>query len=208
MPDFTPAPVSTTTSAPSAFIFLTVAGVAATRGSAGSASAGTAIFMMPPVRGAVWQVGSDEEIGHQSEQDNQENDAPLGHRDEHRVGGFVLGIIVAVRRRVFDLTVVGHLDSPPNAAGGELAQLAGKGNGAQCRRFQAADASVRPAFAIAAACRLPTSASENFSIASLKSTEKMSRASRCRTAPPRPIAARSMNTNSRGTRTRPCVFRP
>src|SRR5215469_14514735 len=48
MPDFTPAPVSTATSAPSARIFFTVSAVAATRGSAGSISAGTATFMMPP----------------------------------------------------------------------------------------------------------------------------------------------------------------
>src|ERR1700685_522613 len=41
MPDFTPAPGSTTTSAPSAFIFLTVSGVAATRGSAASLSRAT-----------------------------------------------------------------------------------------------------------------------------------------------------------------------
>src|SRR5258707_1338553 len=147
MPDFTPAPVSTTTSAPSTFSFFTVSGVAATRGSAGSASAGTAIFMMPPnpVRGAVWQDGSDEEIGHQGEQDDEENDAPLRHRDEHRIGGFVLGVVIAIRRRVFDLTVVGHLDSPLNASRGELAQLGGKGNGGgQIRRFGVTQPPPRP----------------------------------------------------------------
>src|SRR6187399_1550673 len=127
MPDFTPAPVSTTISAPSAFSFLTVSGVAATRGSAASTSAGTAIFMEPP-RG---RERSNEEIGHQDEQDNEENDAPFGQRDEHRVGGLVLGIIIAVRRRVFDLTVVGHLDSPHKCCSPELAQLGSKGNGAK-----------------------------------------------------------------------------
>src|SRR5690349_8054248 len=45
MPDLTPAPGSMATSAPSAIIFFTVSGVAATRGSAGSISTGMAIFM-------------------------------------------------------------------------------------------------------------------------------------------------------------------
>jgi len=44
-----PAPGSTATSAPSPTIFLTVSGVAATRGSEGSDSAPIAIFMLPPI---------------------------------------------------------------------------------------------------------------------------------------------------------------
>src|SRR6185436_10517817 len=112
MPDFTPAPVSTTISAPSALSFFTVSGVAATRGSAGSASAGTAIFIMPPNPWSSLAARSDEEISHQDQQDDKKDDAPLGERDEHRIGGFVLGVVVAVCRRVFDLAVVGHLDSP------------------------------------------------------------------------------------------------
>src|SRR5450759_1190413 len=45
MPEARPAPRATTTSAPSALNFLTVSGVAATRGSATSASAAIAILM-------------------------------------------------------------------------------------------------------------------------------------------------------------------
>src|SRR5712671_5808885 len=112
MPDFTPAPVSTITS-PNAFIFLIVSGVAATRGSPGSVSAGTAIFMMP-LASEERREGSDEEISHQAQQDDQKADAPFGQRDERRVGVLVFRIVVAVRRCVFDLTVVGHLDSPPS----------------------------------------------------------------------------------------------
>src|ERR1044072_8144004 len=47
-PDLMPAPGSTSTSAPSALNFLTVSGDAATRGSDGSISLATAIFMGPP----------------------------------------------------------------------------------------------------------------------------------------------------------------
>src|ERR1017187_7272223 len=45
MPDATPAPRATATSAPSAFNFFTVSGVPATRGSEGSASAAIAILI-------------------------------------------------------------------------------------------------------------------------------------------------------------------
>src|SRR5674476_65436 len=45
MPDATPAPRATTTSAPSAFNLFTVSGVPATRGSEGSASAAIAILI-------------------------------------------------------------------------------------------------------------------------------------------------------------------
>src|SRR5262249_51994834 len=48
-PDLTPAPGSTATSAPSALIFFTVSGDAATGGSDGSISLATAIFMRPPL---------------------------------------------------------------------------------------------------------------------------------------------------------------
>src|SRR5438445_7352024 len=60
-PDLTPAPGSTTTSAPSALNFFTVSGDAATRGSDGSISLATAIFMRPPLartrRLALFPVG-------------------------------------------------------------------------------------------------------------------------------------------------------
>src|SRR5512138_757988 len=48
-PDLMPAPGSTATSAPSALNFFTVSGDAATRGSDGSISLATAIFMRPPL---------------------------------------------------------------------------------------------------------------------------------------------------------------
>src|SRR5262245_52322956 len=48
-PDLIPAPGSTATSAPSALNFLTVSGDAATRGSDGSISLATAIFIRPPL---------------------------------------------------------------------------------------------------------------------------------------------------------------
>src|ERR1700744_5895290 len=47
-PDLIPAPGSTATSTPKALNFLTVSGLAATRGSDGSISLATAIFMEPP----------------------------------------------------------------------------------------------------------------------------------------------------------------
>src|SRR6201999_870637 len=47
-PDLMPAPGSTATSTPNALNFFTVSGVAATRGSDGSISLATAIFMGPP----------------------------------------------------------------------------------------------------------------------------------------------------------------
>src|SRR6201989_1168019 len=47
-PDLMPAPGSPATSAPSALNFFTVSGDAATRGSDGSISLATAIFMRPP----------------------------------------------------------------------------------------------------------------------------------------------------------------
>src|SRR5271169_2281057 len=47
-PDLMPAPGSTDTSAPSALYFFTVSGEAATRGSDGSISLATAIFIGPP----------------------------------------------------------------------------------------------------------------------------------------------------------------
>src|SRR6516162_2079299 len=50
-PDLMPAPGSTATSTPNALNFFTVSGEAATRGSAGSISLATAIFMRPPAAG-------------------------------------------------------------------------------------------------------------------------------------------------------------
>src|SRR5215213_2209474 len=112
MPDFTPAPLCTTTSAPSALIFFTVSGVAATRGS-GSVSAGIATFMRPPRRPSSRNgpAGSDEEISHPEQEDDQEADDPFRHRQKQVIGALVLGVVVPVRRCVLDLAVVDHVSA-------------------------------------------------------------------------------------------------
>src|SRR5665811_342938 len=61
MPDATPAPRATATSAPSAFNFFTVSGVPATRGSEGSASAAIAILIR--LQPAVSDFVDDESYG-------------------------------------------------------------------------------------------------------------------------------------------------
>src|ERR1700757_5171981 len=80
-PDLRPAPGSTATSTPSALNFFTVSGETATRGSAGSISLATAIFMGPPDgarrahntsvaparRGATLTERSDQENRHQDQ---------------------------------------------------------------------------------------------------------------------------------------------
>src|SRR5262245_55204719 len=119
MPDFTPAPCSTATSAPSAISFLTVSGVAATRGSPASVSAATAIFMTAPM--AVRASGaprrrahagrrqrSGQEISHETEEDNVEDDAPLHQREEALIHALVLGVVVALGGGIFNLTMRGH----------------------------------------------------------------------------------------------------
>src|SRR6185312_4721832 len=108
MPDFTPAPGSTATSAPSATSFLTVSGVPATRGSAGSVSAAIAIFMQPPGAAEVensgttqqppaWrsEAGSDEEISHQNQDDHDGDDVPLQELEEQLVGLLMRLVVVA-----------------------------------------------------------------------------------------------------------------
>src|SRR5690348_10198365 len=106
-PDLMPAPGSTATSAPSALNFLIVSGETATRGSEGSISLATAIFMRPPagkVRAsnqtsaisagmntgfatggiisgyAAGRRGSDQEVRHQ---DQQRDDGPGAVFHEH-----------------------------------------------------------------------------------------------------------------------------
>src|SRR5882757_7452440 len=106
-----------TTSAPSAFIFFTVSGVAATRGSAGSTSAGIATFIRPPRRDQLRPdhrprgkiAGSNEEVSHQNEENHKETDDPLRQRDEEAIHPLVFRIVIAVSGRVFDLAVVGHV---------------------------------------------------------------------------------------------------
>src|SRR6185312_15345965 len=123
-----PAPGSTATSAPSAISFLTVSGVAATRGSSGSVSAAIAIFMTPPEDkedhygrtgqrprmplGGPRSCGSGQEIGHKAEDQHDDDEVPLQQFDEQFVGTLVRVVIIARGGRVFDHAVVGHRDSP------------------------------------------------------------------------------------------------
>src|SRR6201999_2796180 len=112
-PDLRPAPGSIATSAPSALNFFTVSGEAATRGSAGSISLATAIFMRPPesarrtpielapaLRSAIFEIGSDEEVGHQDEDDCTRHRAVFHQLDETLIGRFMGRIIHAVGGRV------------------------------------------------------------------------------------------------------------
>src|SRR3954463_3681272 len=104
MPDLMPAPGCTSTSAPSPIIFLTVSGVAATRGSDGSASAPTAIFIMPPTAARMWRARgprggepdrSGQKISHSGDDQNDEAAHPLHQRNEVQVGLLVRGVVVA-----------------------------------------------------------------------------------------------------------------
>src|SRR5436190_10201667 len=104
MPDLTPAPGCTATSAPSPIIFLTVSGVAATRGSDGSASAATAIFIVPPtaaphLAGSGPQGGepdrSGQKIGHSGDDEDDKASHPFHQRDEIPIGLLVRGVVVA-----------------------------------------------------------------------------------------------------------------
>src|SRR4051794_5041596 len=103
MPERTPAAASTATSAPSAFIRLTVSGVPATRGSAGLVSAAIAIFMRACRTGRL-----DEKISHQDQNDDDGNDAPFHQREEALIGRLVGRIVVARSGCVFDGAVLGH----------------------------------------------------------------------------------------------------
>src|SRR6202165_3319312 len=144
-----PAPASTRTSAPSARIFFTLSGVAATRGSVSSASAGMAIFMLPPgprsdctdaqavpmrrpaaARGHVWNSG--EENGHGQENDGDHHQGAFHQSDEKPIGALALGEIIAGLIRGFDPSVVGHRVLPirGETIGFRLAQLPSEGNAA------------------------------------------------------------------------------
>src|SRR4051812_47725061 len=95
-PDLTPAPGSTATSTPSALNFLTLSGDAATRGSAGSISLATAIFMGPPapldtrVSGCAAcrraGQGSGQENRHQGEDHDDAAGAVLHELDKTFIG--------------------------------------------------------------------------------------------------------------------------
>src|SRR5579875_1777494 len=112
MPDFSPAPAWILTSAPRPMSFLTVSGVAATRPSAGSLSAGTAISMKGsgilealsqpdfsfPVKlrltgsAAVAEKSAQEE-SQQGEEDNHASHGVFYSLDKHPVGFFMFLIV-------------------------------------------------------------------------------------------------------------------
>src|SRR5215213_9541754 len=119
MPDLTPAPGCTATSAPSPIIFLTVSGVAATRGSDGSDSAATAIFIMPPTaarcpRGCSRSpLGREpnrlrQKIGHPDQDDDDKSHDPFHERQKAQIGLLMGGVVIALRYRIFGGAVRGH----------------------------------------------------------------------------------------------------
>src|ERR1700733_5920596 len=99
-PDLRPAPGSMATSAPSALNFFTVSGETATRGSAGSISLATAIFMGPPdgarrahntgvapvCDAAQPNDRSDQEDRHQDQDEGDGDRAVLHQLDEALIG--------------------------------------------------------------------------------------------------------------------------
>src|SRR3954447_14360500 len=117
-PDLVPAPGSTATSTPSALNFFTVSGDAATRGSAGSISLATAIFIKPPapfqgtrasgcaVAGASSQSG--QKNRHQGEDHNDGAGAVFHQLDKPFIGLLVRGVVVALGGRVSHLGMISH----------------------------------------------------------------------------------------------------
>src|SRR5882672_6727765 len=125
-PDLMPAPGSTATSAPSALNFFTVSGDAATRGSDGSISLATAIFMRPPApRGSrtdklalfpqgwvpvLWPArrlratprsgataeGSGQENAHHGNDEDDGSGAVFHQHDETLIGLLMRFVVVAV----------------------------------------------------------------------------------------------------------------
>src|SRR5207253_4550639 len=96
-PDLMPAPGSITISTPSALNFFTVSGDAATRGSDGSISLATAIFMRPPAalgtrvsgsvrRTAARSTGLGQEKRHQGNDQNDAAGTVLHQLDEAFIG--------------------------------------------------------------------------------------------------------------------------
>src|SRR5882724_4267878 len=124
-PDLMPAPGSTATSTPSALNFLMVSGEAATRGSDGSISLATAIFMGPPAaRGTrasklalIWEGWipvlrpvrrSGQENRHQGHDQDDGAGAVFHQHDEPFIGLLMGRIIVAVRGRVGHFVMLCH----------------------------------------------------------------------------------------------------
>src|SRR6201988_3826957 len=136
-PDWTPAPGPTATSAPSALNFLMVSGDAATRGSDGSISLATAIFMRPPLArthrlalfplgwNPVWRPargqifaprrktqrgvdGSGQENRHHGDDEDDGGRAVLHQHDETFIGLLMRFVVVAVGGGVGHFAMVCH----------------------------------------------------------------------------------------------------
>src|SRR5229473_3480262 len=109
-PDLMPAPGSTAISTPSALNFFTVSGEAATRGSDGSISLATAIFMGPPAArgGGASGDASGQENRHHGEDEDDGAGAVFHQLDEALIGLLVGRIIVAVSGRVGHFVMLCH----------------------------------------------------------------------------------------------------
>src|SRR5690348_14856485 len=144
-PDLMPAPGSTAISAPSALNLFTASGEAATRGSEGSISLATAIFIRPPESARrVHETGVAparpaqplKELGqkdcHQG-QDNHDGGRAVFHQfDEALVGRLMGGVIHAIGGRVNHFAMICHC-SPQSLIGcrEQLPQSEQEGNGAR-----------------------------------------------------------------------------
>src|SRR6202022_899467 len=118
-PDLMPAPGSIAISTPNALNFFTVSGEAATRGSEGSISLATAIFMGPPAAQGTRVSGSARREGGRSNglgqenrhQGNDQNDAAgavLHQLDEALIGLLMRGVVVAVSGGVGNFVMLSH----------------------------------------------------------------------------------------------------
>src|SRR3954463_16623837 len=98
-PDLMPAPGSTAMSTPSSLNFFTVSGEAATRGSDGSISLATAIFISPPAaRGALGQPPGGGPTNNRSSQKNRhhgENDDDSGRAIFHQHDEAFVGLLMS-----------------------------------------------------------------------------------------------------------------
>src|ERR1700712_863396 len=118
-PDLIPAPGSIAISTPSALNFFTVSGDAATRGSEGSISLATAIFMGPPAalgtrvskstrRTAARSNGLGQENRHQGNDQDDAAATVLHQLDEALIGLLMRGVIVAVGGGVGNFIMLSH----------------------------------------------------------------------------------------------------
>src|SRR3954463_12530979 len=118
-PDLMPAPGSMAISTPRALNFFTVSGDAATRGSEGSISLATAIFISPPAergaarerirrRQAVRSNGLGQEKRHQGNDQNDAAGAVLHQLYKTVIGLLVRGVVVAVGGGVGNFIMLSH----------------------------------------------------------------------------------------------------